>query len=301
MGTVKLKLLIIVLLVLTLALPGCGTNSRLEQGGASGETKVLHMGLIPAKDSTDMLKSYRLLIAYLEKNTGLKIELSVLEDYSAVIRSMRSGQLDLALYGPFSYIMAAELANAEAFVVEVRESGANYKSIIVAHKDSGISKLEDLRGKRFAFVDPASTSGNLVPRAQLKSLGIIPERDFSNTIFAGGHDAVEVAVRDKKVDAGADHDFNYSMMVSKGQISPHDIKIIWESEPIPGSLFAFRKDLPEDIKKRIKEAFLIVHSESPGSIGGVGKVLMYVETSDSDYDVIRDVTKMLDLDLSKMY
>lgn len=297
----KIWVRLLVLLVLTLTIPGCGSNNQMVQGGAAEEKTPLRMGLIPAKDSTDMLVSYRPLIAFLEKRIGMQIELSVLEDYSAVIRAMRSGQLDFALYGPFSYVLAAELAGAEAFAVEVRESGATYKSIIVAHRDSGISKLEDLRGKRFAFVDPASTSGNLVPRAQFKRLAIIPERDFGETIFVGGHDAVEVAVRDRQVDAGADHNYNYSMMVSNGQISPHDIKVIWESEPIPGSLFAFRKDLPEGIKARIREAFLHVHIEAPGSIGGVGKVLKYIETSDSNYDVIRDVVKVLELDLSKMY
>ncbi|MCL6559561.1 MAG: phosphonate ABC transporter substrate-binding protein [Firmicutes bacterium] len=280
-------------------LVGC-CQGKGQQAGASQEIKVLRMGLIPAEDSQKMLESYKPLIAHLEKKIGIKIEPFAATDYSGVIEAMRSGKVDFAWFGPFSYILAAEKANAEAFAVEVREgTGAYYKSIIVAHRDSGIKTLEDIKGKDFAFVDPASTSGNLFPRAQFKKLGIDPEKDFKSVVYAGGHDAAELAVKNKKVHAAADDDITYNLMVKQGLISPDEIKIIWESEPIPGSPLAYRKDLPEEIKKKIKDAVINVHKEDPAAMGGIGKVLRYDETNDANYNVIREVARVLNLDLSK--
>lgn len=286
-------------LVLVLALlAGCG--SRLQASGSSQELKVLHMGLIPTEDSQNMRESFKPMIAYLEKKIGVKIEPFVAADYSGVIRAMRSKNLDFAWYGPFSYVLAAKEAGAEAFAVEVREGGgAFYKSIIVAHRDSGINTLEDIKGKNFAFVDPASTSGNLFPRAQFKKLGIDPEKDFKGAIFVGGHEAAEMAVKDKMVQAAADDDIYYNLMVSKGQISPDENKIIWESDPIPGSPLAYRKDLPEDVKMKIKDAVLNIHKEDPAALEYIGKVLRYEETNDEKYNVIRDVARTLNMDLSK--
>jgi len=289
---VSVFILVIALLV------GCGL--RQQSSGSSHEIKVLHMGLIPTEDSQKMLESFKPMIAYLEKKIGIKIKPFVAADYSGVIRAMHSKNIDFAWYGPFSYVLAAKEAGAEAFAVEVREgSGAFYKSIIVAHRDSGINTLGDIKGKTFAFVDPASTSGNLFPRAQFKKMGIDPEKDFKNAIFVGGHEAAELAVKAKKVQAAADNDIYYNLMVSKGLISPDENKIIWESDPIPGSPLAYRKDLPEDIKKRIKDAVLDIHKEEPATLGYIGKVLRYEETNDEKYNVIRDVARLLDLDLRK--
>ncbi|MQL53523.1 phosphonate ABC transporter substrate-binding protein [Desulfofundulus thermobenzoicus] len=302
----KLFILLATLAVSMLLVTGCGGGKENERSNPpadkqNAEMKVLKMGLIPAEDQEEMMKRFGSTIAYLEKKLGIKVEPFMATDYSGVIEAMRSKKVDVAFFGPFSYVLAADVANAEAFAVGVRSNGkSTYQSIIVAHKDSGIKTLNDLRGKDFVFVDPASTSGNLFPRVMLKKAGIDPEKDFKSVTYAGGHDAVELAIKNKKVPAGADNDITYEKMVKEGLISPEENIIIAKSDPIPGSPIVYRKDLPEDLKQKIKQAFLNMHNEDPQALSGYGEIIRYDEARDSDYNIIRETAKILNLDLKKM-
>ncbi|MCL6560141.1 MAG: phosphonate ABC transporter substrate-binding protein [Firmicutes bacterium] len=302
----KFFILLATLAVSMLLVTGCGGGKENERSNPpadkqNAEMKVLKMGLIPAEDQEEMMKRFGSTIAYLEKKLGIKVEPFMATDYSGVIEAMRSKKIDVAFFGPFSYVLAADVANAEAFAVGVRSNGkSTYQSIIVAHKDSGIKTLNDLRGKDFVFVDPASTSGNLFPRVMLKKAGIDPEKDFKSVTYAGGHDAVELAIKNRKVPAGADNDITYEKMVKEGLISPEENIIIAKSDPIPGSPIAWRKDLPEDLKQKIKQAFLNMHNEDPQALSGYGEIIRYDEARDSDYNIIRETAKILNLDLKKM-
>ena len=295
----KCSFLLIALLMLTLSLvSGCSTGTQtLQESQTAQETKVLRVGAIPSEDSQKVRAAYKPLVDYLEKQTGMKVELFVATDYSGVIEAMRSGKLDVAYFGPFSYIMAADKANAEAFAVEQKKgSGTSYRSIVITSPESGINSLEDLKGHSFAFVDPASTSGNLVPRSFLKKKGIDPDQDFKSVIYAGGHDACELAVKNHKVDAAADADDNYDLMKANGLISDKDIKVIFTSDPIPNSPWAWRKDLPEDLKAKIKTAFLNMAQNDPSGMGKIGKgIEQYVETNDAAYNGIREIAKIMNI------
>jgi len=288
------------LLLTVFLLGGCSTSTQNTSQPAQ-ELKVLRVGAIPAEDAQKTREAYKTLASYLEKKTGLKVELFVATDYSGVVEAMRSGKLDIAYFGPFSYVLAADKANAEAFAVENRKgSGTSYKSIIVANPEAGINSLEDLKGHTFAFVDPASTSGNLIPRSVLKAKGINPEQEFKSVIYAGGHDAAELAVKNRKVEAAADDDITYNNMKAKGLLSDKDVKIIWTSDPIPGSPWAWRKDLPTDLKAKIKAAFLNMAKEDTSALTTAGGgVESYDESNDANYNVIRETAKILNLDLSK--
>ncbi|MBU2699504.1 phosphonate transport system substrate-binding protein [Sporomusaceae bacterium BoRhaA] len=293
-------LLVLSLLLAVLLVGGCSTNTQ-NVAQPTQELKVLRVGAIPSEDSEKVREAYKPLVSYLEKKLGLKVELFVATDYAGVVEAMRSGKLDIAYFGPFSYVLAADKANAEAFAVENKKgSGTSYRSIIVADPKTGINSIEDLKGHTFAFVDPASTSGNLIPRSFLKSKGINPEQDFKSVIYAGGHDADELAVKNHKVDAAADADVNYSKMKGAGIISDTDVKVIFTSDPIPNSPWAWRKDLPDDLKEKIKAAFLNMAQDDPTDFAAQGKGLeSYVEAKDATYNVIRDTAKILNLDLAK--
>ena len=297
MGTKELVAAGLLLILGTFALAGCGSAS-----GPVNVTQpqVLRVGATPAEDATRMREAYRPLIAHLEKKLGMKVELFVGSDYTATIEAMRAGKLDIALFGPFSYVLAAEKANAEVFAVEKAGGVTTYRSIVVTRPDSDINTLQDLKGHTFAFVDPASTSGHLFPRAFLKKNGIDPEKDFKSMVFAGTHDAVEMSVKNRKVDAGADSNKTYSKMKKEGLISDQDIKIIYESDPIPSSPWTWRKDLSPELKARIKDAFLNMAKEAPEVLDSKRGVEGYVTFSDAEYNVVREVAKILNLDLTKM-
>jgi phosphonate transport system substrate-binding protein len=290
----------IAIVVFTFAFTGCSSSQDTAKPQVS-EMKVLRVGAIPAEDAQKTRDNYTPLTTYLEKKTGLPVELFVATDYSGVIEAMRAGKIDVAYFGPFSYILAADKANAEAFAVEIRKgTGTSYKSVVITSPDSGINKLEDVKGHTYAFVDPASTSGNLIPRSFYKKNNIDPDKDFKSIVYAGGHDAAALAVKNHKVDAASMDDITYNNMKQQGLISDSDIKVIFQSDPIPGSVWAWRKDLPADLKTKLKDAFMNVAKEDPAGLKAYGgSVEGYAEAMDTSYNVIRETAKILNLDLSK--
>lgn len=291
----KMNFVLAIALSLLVILIGCQTPAN--QGG---EIEVLKMGLIPADDADEMLRNYEPIKKYLSEELGMPVEIQVTSDYTAAIEAMRAKHIDMAWFGPFSYVIAANIAGAEAIVNGVKEStgSATYKSIIIVNADSGIETLEDLKGKSFAFVDPASTSGNLIPRKMLIENGIDPDEDFSISYFAGTHNAVQYAIANGKVDAGASSDNVYQRMVEAGEINPDVNKIIYESEPIPGSPIVVRGDLPDEFKKRIQDALIQMDQQTIHEVDGWGGIARYQKVSDSDYDVIRETAKILGMDVT---
>ncbi len=292
----------IAILALAAALAGCGGEAAKPAAPAAQELKVLRVGAIPAEDAQKTRENYKSLANYLQKKTGLPVEIFVATDYSGVIEAMRAGKLDIAMFGPFSYVLAADKAGAEAFAVENRKgSGTSYQSIVVTHPDSGISSLADIKGRTYAFVDPASTSGNLIPRSFYKKNNLDPDKDFKSVVYAGGHDAAALAVKNRKVDAASMDDITFNNMKEKGLLNPDkDIKIIFKSDPIPGSPWAWRKDLPAELKTKIKDAFMNVAKEDQAALSAYGgKVEGYADTKDANYNVIRETAKILNLDLNK--
>lgn len=289
-----------ILIGILLILASCQTQKTAGTTKTTEEIKILKMGLIPADDAEEMLRDYEPVRLYLSEKLGMPVEIKVTSDYTAAIEAMRSKHIDMAWFGPFSYVIAANVANAEAIVNGVRRSDgkSDYHSIIVTRADSGINKIADLKGRSFAFVDPASTSGNLIPRKMLTENGIAPDKDFSTVYYAGTHNAVELAVANKKVDAGADSDNSYNRMVAAGQIDPKVNKIIFTSPSIPGSPIVVRGDLPEDFKKKIKDALTAMDEQTIHEVSGWGDIAKYKEVKDSDYDIIRETAKILGMDLT---
>lgn len=265
-----------------------------------GTVQVLRMGLIPAEDAEEMLRNYEPVKEYLSERLGIPVEIMVTSDYSAAIEAMRSKHIDMAWFGPFSYIIAHNIAGAEAIVNGVRRSdgGSDYRSVIVVRADSGIESLNDLKGKSFAFVDPTSTSGHLIPKKILIENGIDPENDFNQVFYAGTHNAVGYAIANGKVDAGAIGDNVYNRMVTQGEINPEINKIIYTSDPIPGSPIVIRGDLPEDLKLAIQTALIEMDEQTIHKVGGWGDIASYKKVTDSEYDIIRQTAEILGMNVT---
>jgi len=296
----KSIVIVLVLFVILLVVANYTIFKITGKTANDGEIEVLKMGLIPADDAAEMLRAYEPVKEYLSKELGIPVELQVTSDYTAAIEAMKYKHIDMAWFGPFSYVIASNVADAEAIVNGVRRSDgkADYHSIIVANADSGINSMSDLKGKSFAFVDPASTSGNLMPRKMLIDNGIDPEIDFSEYYYAGTHNAVEYAIANGKVDAAADSDNSYDRMVAEGEIDPDVNKIIYKSAPIPGSPIAIRGDLPEEFKEKIIQALVDMDEQTINKVDGWGNIESYQRVSDSDYNIIRDIAETLDMDVS---
>jgi phosphonate transport system substrate-binding protein len=264
----------------------------------AGAQAVLNMGLVPGEDPRVMVNDNQALLDHLQKSLQMPVKPFVATDYNGVIEALRSKKLDVALLGPFSYALATSVADVEAFaLLETQKQGATYRSVIIARKDHRIAGLADLAGRTFAFVDPSSTSGHLFPKAGLIKAGYDPDNYFSRVIFSGGHDASAIAVQNGKVDAAAIADAMLDIAYARGMLKREDIAVIWTSAAIPGAPVAYRRDLPADLKARIRAAFAEVRDLPWGPQTTIKR---WVPTDDSAYDVVRDTAKVLDLDLKTM-
>ncbi|WP_431514489.1 phosphonate ABC transporter substrate-binding protein [Variovorax sp. DAIF25] len=259
----------------------------------------LTIGLIPAEDSQAMIESSRQVLDSLQQQLGMPVKPFVATDYNGVIEALRSKKLDVAYLGPFSYVLANQVADVEAFAVAVtKKTGqSSYKSVIIARKESGIAKTADLKGRSFAFVDPTSASGHLFPKSGLLQAGYDPETFFGRVIFSGSHDASILAVANKKVDAAAVADRILASAIAKGQVKQDELEIVWSSNPIPESPMVWRKDLDPALKAKIAKALANVKDLPWGDQGVLNG---FQPTTDAAYNVVRDTAKVLKLDLRSM-
>jgi phosphonate transport system substrate-binding protein len=254
------------------------------------------MGLIPAENNEEMVQKFEPMRAYLEKKLGQKVKVFTATDYAGVIEAMKKKRVDIAWFGPLSYYLAEQEAGAEAFAVGIRKGTDThtYKSTLVTSCDSGIKSIKDMKGKNVAFVDPASTSGGLMPTYMIKkATGMMPEQYFGKFTYAGSHDAAELAVKNKTVDVAADNDITYENMLSKGLITRQTNCIIAYSDPLPGSPLVYRGDLPADLKKKIQDSIVDAHKEM--QVAGYGNISHYISVGPKDYQLVRDMVAELGL------
>ena len=275
------------------------TLSVLGATAAHAAQDTLTIGLIPAEDSQAMIESSKQVIEQLQQQTGMKVKPFVATDYNGIIEALRAKKLDVAYLGPFSYVLAASVADVEAFSVAVtKKSGKSaYKSLIVVRKDSGINDVEALKGHTFAFVDPSSASGHLFPKAGLEQAGYDPSKLFSRVVFSGSHDASLLAVANKKVDAAAVADRIYASAIAKGQLRQDQLSVVWTSSDIPESPMVWRKDLDPAVKEKVARALANIKDVPWGDQGMLNG---FQPTTDAAYNVVRDTAKVLKLDLRSM-
>ena len=248
----------------------------------------LMFGLIPTESSSGLTERFDSLVTYLERTLGVKVELKTATDYAGIITGMQFKHLDFAYFGPKSYAEASKRANAEAFVLEVLEDGTKgYYGVIITKKGSGLNTIQSLKGKLWAFTDPNSTSGTLVPTVYfIKELKIDPDTYFSKVIFSGSHEASILAVKGGKVDGASTNDLDLARGNGKQWVTEQDFNILWQSALIPGSPMAYRKDLPDSLKKALREAFLSYHD--PEGLKML-KLKGYAPATDELYNPIRDL------------
>ncbi len=259
--------------------------------------KGLVLGLIPAENNEEMVQKFEPMRQYIEAKLGTKIKVFTATDYTGVIEGMRRKRVDIAWFGPLAYVLAEREANVEAFAVGVHaETGqSTYRSIFIVPEGSPAQSIADLKGKNVAFVDPASASGGLIPTYMVKKeTGMMPKEFFGKFIYAGSHDAAEMAVKNKMVDAAVDNDITHARLLKQGLITKQSNRILLQSDPLPGAPMAYRKDLPEATKAKIRDAFFNAHLDMH-KVTGYGELSEYVPASPSDYQQIRDLANELGL------
>lgn len=285
------KLGIIILSFSLLVLAGCAPKEKTE--GIS-----LTMVFVPASEKAQS-NEFASLLKIVEELTGYIINILDVTDYNAAVEAMRAERADMAWFGAKTYIQAAELADAEAFaagVPEGKESASYYTHFIVS-RDSPITEFtkEQLMGKSLALNHIGSTSGDLIPRYELKKIDLdtTNKEHFKFAQYAGSHDAAIMAVVNGHVDFAGVSSRNFNARVKDGTLNPAHVRIIY-SGYVPPPPLAYSKKLPRQVRDKIKAAVLEAHKY--GEIGGYGGAMeRYISVEDRDFDELRQMNKMLGL------
>ena len=261
----------------------------------NAETKTYKMVFVPASEKGDD-SDYKTLIKITEKLTGFNIETIKVTDYNAAVEAMRAGRAHIAWYGGKTYIKAAEIANAEAFAAGVRpgEKNANYYAYFVVKMNSRLKVFKDVEGKVLALNSIGSTSGDLIPQVELSKIKLFTKNKdhFKKVYYAGSHDACLLSVLNEQADVCGMSSRNFEARLKDKTFTMDQVRIIHKSSPVPPPPLAYSKNIPLEDRKKIKKAVLEAHKH--GAIGGYGgQMSHYMEVKDSDYDVLRDVVRLL--------
>ena len=261
----------------------------------SADPQKLNMVFVPASEKGDN-QDYESLIEIIERLADIKIKPIRVTDYNAAVESMRAGRAHIAWYGGKTYIQAAEMAGAEAFAAGVRKGDdtAGYYAYFVVPVDSPLKTLEDVRGQILGLNSIGSTSGDLIPQVELMKIGLSTknENDFAKVFYAGSHDACLLAAINKHVDVCGMSSRNFDARLADGTFKLEQVRIIHQSSLVPPPPLAYSKKLSVELRDRIKKATLEAHKH--GKIGGYGgEMSHYIEVTDSDYDLLREMDSLL--------
>jgi phosphonate transport system substrate-binding protein len=288
-------------LLATLALSASLAASLAVSGAALAADRtnpdILRVALLPDENAATLIQNAQPLKAYLESSLNKKIEIIVTTDYSSMIEAMRFGRIDVAYFGPFSYVLAKSKApEIEPFAVGVEKGKPNYQSILIAYADGPVKTLQDVKGKPFAFGDQASTSSHLAPRAHLAQAGLIGDTDYK-VVHLGQHDAVARSVAAGQVPAGALSEAIFRVLVESHRIDPSKIRQLALSAPIPNYPMTLQGYLKPELKEQIRRAFLELKDPA---ILKLFRIEGLSPATDKDYDVLRDMAKILNLNIAKL-
>lgn len=291
-----MRIFFLIMVLLGPILSGC----HLKKDVLGTAENPIKFHLVPALDARVLTDNSKVLKEYLEKNTPYKFQITIPQNFVAVVESFGTNRADVAAINTYGYYLAHKRFGVEARLTVIRYGSATYQSQFLARADSKIKTLKDLNGKKVAFVDPASTSGYLLPLKTLKDLKVEPK----DTVFAMKHDSVVTMIYQGQVDAGA----TYYSPPQNGQIEDarrmvktqypdveQKVKIIQLSEPIPNDPIAFRKDMPEEMKEKIVDTLLQFAATSEGqkALDLMLGATNLKKATDSDYDSVREMLRQL--------
>ena len=265
------------------------------------DPKALRFSIIPTEETIQELTIYKPVIDILAKNTGKKIEFYMPTSYASVIEAMLGNWVDIAVHGPASYVIGNEKSKTiEVFATYAKakgifqEEGPGYHAVLVVKKGSKFTDIKSLKGAVVALADPASTSGNLLPRVEFAGEigGGELETFFSKVVYSGSHDKSAVAVHEGKADAAFVATHRLDNVIQRGLAKAEDFVVLWKSRLVPQDPFTYRAQLCPELKDKIKATFLGLHTQ-PAAEKFLKNLqsIKFVSMESKDYDIIRDLRK----------
>jgi phosphonate transport system substrate-binding protein len=308
-GGVRAQHALAVVAVLALVSTAC---SMVQPASAplGTEQNPLKLALAPSTETQKALLAGDPLARLLEKETGLRIKLSVPTSHAAVIEAMGTHNVDVAWLAPLAYVLAHERVGADALVADVRGGSVTSVGQIVVRADSGITSIEGLRGKRFAFADDRSAAGYYVPAALLLAQGLDPASAFAQTAFVGSNEKVLLGVRARLFEGGVvrsaggsgDRGLATVAKTSHWTVPPdlaEQLRPIVRTSPVPNDVVSVRQGVSPELSAKLRDGLLRVAASPAGAatlrelygIDGLGAV------TDAEFESLRAAVQLLGLDL----
>jgi phosphonate transport system substrate-binding protein len=284
-----LRLLGLMMLVVLSVAAGAGAQD-------ASWPKELTFALLSTENAAEITRRWAPIIAQLEKDLRVRVKAVTATDYRGTIEALKFKKADIGHLGPKSYVEAAtnNYANVEPVAqLQLANGSLGYRSCLIVHGESDMFSPEDMTGKTFAFNDPNSTSGYLVPSAFfMMEMGIDPQKYFSKVIFSGSHEASILAVANRKVEVASTNLPDLQQLTRENKVPRGGLRVIWVSKLIPNDPIVVRKDLPVNLKSAVQESLVSMKSRNPEAFKEIGAwVGSFVAADDGKYQVIRELNE----------
>ena len=299
----RIEMAIRTVTAVTVVTAGVMATTGVARAAQCENPDALTFAMVPTEETVAELELYKPVTDRMAKLTGKKIQFFMPTSYASVVEGLLGGFVDVAVLGPYSYVIASEKdPTIEVFATyakkpgHLQEEGPGYRAALVAKKGSKFTDIASLKGATIGLTDPGSTSGNLMPRVVFADVvGMDIDKYFGKVVYTGSHELSTVAVAEGRVDAAFVATHRFDNVVNKGEVKLEDFIVLWSSDPIPQDPFVYRNTLCKDIRDKIAETFLGLKDQA-----GAEKFLAnvnsntFVPMTSADYDIIRTLKKAKD-------
>ena len=268
------------------------TFSTLVSGVAQAQ-QVLRVTTIPEEAATEQMRKFGPLTKYLERTVGMKVSFVPVNDYPAAVEALVNKQVDLVWFGGFTYVQAQIRSGGKIVPIAQREEDTKFRSVFITQKNSGITKLADLKGKQVSFGSQSSTSGHLMPRSFLLDAGIDPDRDFKRVAYSGAHDATIASVVSGRVDAAALDITVWNKFVNEKKVDTSKVDVFFTTPPYFNYNWSVNADMPVALREKITQALLALDMNTPEGkeILTLNRASKYIPTTPDNYKGLESAGK----------
>ena len=246
---------------------------------------VLRVSTIPEEAASEQIRKFAPLVKYLERRLGMKVVFRPVSDYPAAVEALVNKQIELAWLGGLTFVQADIRSGGKVIPILQREEDTRFQSVFISKTGSGITQLNQLKGKTLTFGSPSSTSGHLMPRSYLLEAGIDPEKDLSKLAYSGAHDASIAAVVSGRVDAAAVDMTVWRKFVESKRVDTTQVNVFYETPSFYNYNWTIHADMPAELRAKIERAFLELSIDTPEGkeILGLARATRYIPTKAENY------------------
>lgn len=261
------------------------TCAVLAVTAAAHAQTVFRVTTIPEEAATEQIRKFTPLATYLEKELGVKVELTPVSDYPAAVEALVNKKVDLVWFGGFTFVQANIRSGGKVVPLAQREEDTRFQSVFIAKTDSGIKSLADMKGKQVSFGSQSSTSGHLMPRSFLLAANIEPEKDFRRIAYSGAHDATIASVVSGKVDAAALDITVWKKFVAENKVDTKAVDVFFTTPGYFNYNWSVHADTPVAMQQKIKAALIGLSPANPehAEILKLNRATRYIETKPENY------------------